>query len=189
MEKTLLERLPAKGFATLILDPYTPRHEPSGVCGEVESKWGWFVTRGAADAYAALNALAKLPDIDPKRVFLLGYGLGADSVLLATDSRTAANRPVKFAGVVSYWLYCGWGADFPIPTLVLIGEKDDWTPASACTAINDKPNFEVVVYSGATHSFAIPGVTDDLGHHQVYDEKATQDAQARTETFLAAHAK
>ena len=189
VEKTLLERLAVKGFATLILDPYTPRHKPGGVCEEVASKWGWFVTRGAEDAYAALNALAKLPDIDPKRVFLLGYGLGADSVLLATDSRTAANRPVTFAGVVSYWPYCGWGTDFLVPTLVLIGEKDDWDPASACTAINDKPNLEVVVYPGATHSFAIPGVTDDMGHHQVYDEKATQDAQARTEAFLTAHAK
>jgi len=47
----------------------------------------------------------------------------------------------------------------------------------------------VVVLPGATAAFAIPGVSDRFGHHLVYDENATQDAQARTEAFLAAHAK
>ncbi len=188
VQKSLVERLAAKGFATLILDPYTPCDQANGVCGELD-KVGWYVTRLAADAYAALNALAKLPDIDAKRVFLLGYAFGADSALLATDSHAAANLPLTFAGVVSYFPYCGYGTDFPVPTLVLIGEKDDWTSPSLCTAINDKPNLEVVVYPGATHAFVLPGVSDSMGHHQVYDEKATQDAQARTEAFLAAHAK
>ena len=148
-----------------------------------------YALRGAEDAYAALNALAKLPDIDPKRVFLLGYGHAGNSAILATDSHAAANHPLTFAGVVSYWPWCGWGADFPVPTLVLIGEKDDWSSPGLCTAIKDKPNLEVVVLPGATNSFALPGVSDHLGHHTVYDEKATQDAQARTEAFLAAHAK
>src|SRR5208337_2499964 len=83
----------------------------------------------------ALNALAKLPDIDPKRVFLLGYGHAGNSAILATDSHAAAKHPLRFAGVVSYWPNCGFGTDFPVPTLVLIGEKDDWTSPGLCTAI------------------------------------------------------
>jgi adenylate cyclase len=192
VQKTLVERLPAKGFATLIVDPYTARGEIYGVCGEADSSDSnarQYALRGAKDAYAALNALAKLPDIDPKRVFLLGYGHAGNAAILATDSHAAANHPLTFAGVVSYWPWCGWGADFPVPTLVLIGEKDDWSPPGLCMAIKDKPNLEVVVLPGATNSFALPGVSDHLGHHTVYDEKATQDAQARTEAFLAAHAK
>jgi dienelactone hydrolase len=85
--------------------------------------------------------------------------------------------------------WCGWDADYPVPTLILIGDKDDWSSPGLCTAIKDKPNLEVVVLPGATNSFALPGVSDHLGHHTVYDEKATRDAQARTEAFLAAHAK
>ncbi|HKN31327.1 MAG TPA: dienelactone hydrolase family protein [Roseiarcus sp.] len=189
VEKILLERLPTKGFATLILDPYMARRQPNGVCEELDSKADWYARRLAEDAYAALNVLAKLPDIDPKRVFLLGYGLGANSALLATDSRGAANRPVTFAGVVSYWPYCGYGTDFPVPTLVVKGEKDDWSPASLCTDIKGRPNLEVVVYPGVTSAFPLPGARDFMGRHEVYDEKATQDAQARTEAFLAAHAK
>ncbi len=164
----------------------------NGVCDEADSSDSnarQYALRGAEDAYAALNALAKLPDIDPKRVFLLGYGHAGNSAILATDSHAAANHPLTFAGVVSYWPWCGWGTDFPVPTLVLIGEKDDWSSPGLCTAIKDKPNLEVVVLPGATNSFALPGVSDHLGHHTVYDEKATQDAQARTEAFLAAHMK
>ena len=164
----------------------------NGVCDEADSSDSnahQYALRGAKDAYAALNALAKLPDIDPKRVFLLGYGHAGNSAILATNSRAAANHPLTFAGVVSYWPWCGFGTDFPVPTLVLIGEKDDWASPSVCKAIKDKPNLEVVVLPGATNSFALPGVSDHLGHHTVYDEKATQDAQARTEAFLAAHMK
>ncbi len=192
VQKTLVERLPAKGFATLIVDPNTARGEANGVCDEAdssESNAHRYALRGTEDDYAALNALAKLPDIDPKRVFLLGYGHAGNSAILATDSHAAAKHPLTFAGVVTYWPYCGWGTDFPVPTLVLIGEKDDWSSPGLCTAIKDKPNLEVVVLPGATNSFALPGVSDHLGHHTVYDEKATQDAQARTEAFLAAHMK
>src|SRR5208337_4035485 len=69
----------------------------------------------------------EVADIDPKRVFLLGYGHAGNSAILATDSHAAANHPLTFAGAVSYWPWCGWGTDFSVPTLVLIGEKDDWS--------------------------------------------------------------
>jgi len=96
VQKTLVERLPAKGFATLIVDPYTPRGQANGVCDEADtsdSDAHRYELRGAEDAYAALNALAKLPGIDPKRVFLLGYGHAGNSAILATDSHAAASHP------------------------------------------------------------------------------------------------
>jgi dienelactone hydrolase len=54
-----------------------------------------------------------------------------------------------------------------------------------------KTNFEVVVYPGDTHAFTTPfeKPVDYLGHHMVYDEKATQDAQQRADAFMAAHLK
>ena len=115
MQKTWVERLPAKGFATLIVDPNTPRGQGNGVCDEADSSDSnapQYALRGAEDDYAALNALAKLPDIDPKRVFLLGYGHAGNSAILATDSHAAANHPLTFAGVVSYWPWCGLGHRF-----------------------------------------------------------------------------
>jgi dienelactone hydrolase len=73
----------------------------------------------------------------------------------------------------------------------MIGEKDDWTPAAKCQAVTGKTDFEVIVYPGDTHAFTTPfeKPLDYLGHHMVYDEKATQDAQQRADAFMAAHMK
>ena len=54
-----------------------------------------------------------------------------------------------------YYLYCYDGVDPSVPVLVLIGEKDDWTPAAKCQAVTGKAGFDVVVYPGDTHAFAI----------------------------------
>src|SRR5204862_1164165 len=131
------------------------------------------------------------PEIDAKRIFLVGFSLGAISSLLATDSQNAASRDGGVAGVVAYYPFCYDGVDPTVRTLVLIGEEDDWTPAAKCQAVTGKTNFEVVVYPGAYHVFNQPSEKprDFLGHHLVYDEKATQDAQQRADTFLAAQAK
>jgi dienelactone hydrolase len=73
-----------------------------------------------------------------------------------------------------------------VPVLVLIGDKDQAAP---CLALKDTPNFEVVVYPGATHGFNAPGVGDieRQGYDMVYDEKATPDAERRADAFIDAH--
>ena len=73
----------------------------------------------------------------------------------------------------------------------MIGEKDDWTPAAMCQAVKGKSDFELVVYPGATHAFTMPfdQPVEYLGHHMVYDEKATKDGEERAEAFIAAHIK
>jgi hypothetical protein len=50
------------------------------------------------------------------------------------------------AGVIAYYPLCYDGVDPMVRTLVLIGEKDDWTPAAKCQAVTGKTNFEVVVF-------------------------------------------
>ena len=62
-------------------------------------------------------------------------------------------------------------------------------PASAAVPVT-LANVEVVVYPGATHGFAAPGMDDIFdGDHLVYEPKAAQDAQARADAFMAAHMK
>ena len=47
------------------------------------------------------------------------------------------------------------------------------------------------MYPGVTHAFIYPLMGqfgfDYLGHHMVYDEKATQDAERRADAFMDAH--
>jgi dienelactone hydrolase len=192
VNKTTTDHLLAKGVAILIVDPFTPRNEPTGVCANLgdQEKASQYFSRGSNDILAALKVLEAMPDIDTKHIFLQGYSYGAIASLIATETKNPANH-AKIAGVIAYYPLCYDGVDPSVPVLVLIGEKDDWTPAAKCQAVTGKTDFEVVVYPGATHVFNQPSEKprDFLGHHFVYDEMATQDAQQRADAFMAAHMK
>jgi len=191
-EKVVFDDVTSKSFAMLIVDPFTPRGERDTVCSKLTPEtWPKYAARGGSDAIAAINALNAMPDIDPKRIVLQGYGLGADSLLVAVDSTNPASRDTKVAGVIAYYPLCDDKVDPTVPTLIMIGDKDDWTPAAACEQVKGKPNVELVVYQGATHAFTFPlNFAIELnGRHIAYDEKATKDAQERADAFTAAHMK
>jgi dienelactone hydrolase len=191
-QKVAIDHLLGNGVAILIVDSFTPRNEPNGVCANLGGEKAiQYATRGSNDALAAVAVLKGMPEIDAKHIFLVGFSLGGISSLLATDSKNAASHDRAVAGVIAYYPFCYDGVDPAVPVLVMIGEKDDWTPAAKCEAVTGKTNFEVVVYPGATHVFNAPSEKprDVLGHHLVYDEKATQDAQHRADAFMAAHMK
>ncbi|MER9561083.1 dienelactone hydrolase family protein [Mesorhizobium sp. M0571] len=191
MEKIVVDSLLSKGIATLIVDPFTPRGETEGVCPKLNNdSFVQYMTRRGNDAVAAVKAVKAMPGIDPSKVFLQGYSYGAIASLFATDTKTPGAHDTRIAGLIAYFPYCYDNVDPSVPTLVLIGEKDDWTPAANCQAVKGKANFEVVVYPGATHAFTVKQYNVEyLGHHMTYDEKATKDAQARADAFIAEHVK
>ena len=191
-EKVVFDEATSKGFAMLIVDPFTPRGERDTVCGKLTAETApVYSARGGGDAIAAISALKAMPDIDPKHIFLQGYGLGANSSLVAVDSTNPASCDTKVAGVIAYYPSCGDKVDPTVPTLIMIGDKDDWTPAAACDQVKGKANVELVVYPGATYAFTMPidFAIELNGRHIAYDEKTTRDALARADAFMAAHMK
>ena len=85
------------------------------------------------------------------------------------------------------------------PALILIGEKDDWTPADNCRRLverkddygmsrekGDGPPIWLIVYPGAYHSFDRPDVppTRYLGHQLAYDRSAAGMASDALRAFL-----
>jgi dienelactone hydrolase len=50
------------------------------------------------------------------------------------------------------------GTKFTVPTMILIGEKDDWTPAKLCNDLPDETNLVITTYPNAEHAFANPDV-------------------------------
>jgi dienelactone hydrolase len=164
LEKALIDHLLARGVATFIGDP-------------LES------------ALSAVKVLEAMPDIDPNRVFLQGYSCGAVASLYAVDTTTTVTDDTKIAGVIAFFPKCYHDVDPSVPTLGLIGEKDFIHPAALCQAVKDKPNFEVVVFPGATAGFVYPnGQPLEYGSEPiVYDVKAALEAQRRIDAFMAAH--
>ncbi len=193
LERTVIDHLLAKGVATLIVDPFTPRNEPEGVCALLSGREAFvkYATRGGNDAVAALKVVKAMPDIDANRVFLQGYSFGAISSLMAVDPHTPAMHDAQIAGLIAYYPYCWDNVQPAAPTLVLIGEKDDWTPAALCEAAKDKANFELAVFPDSYHAFVSPmgKPMDYLGHHIVYNEEAALEAQQRADAFLDARLK
>jgi dienelactone hydrolase len=76
-----------------------------------------------------------------------------------------------------------------VPTLILTGEKDEWCPPKHCQNLHDN-NLTVVVYPGATHAFASPGLDGTyLGHRIAYQKEAADDAQRRALVMIKALSK
>lgn len=198
-EQFVIDRMLSTGIAVFMVDTHTPRGEDDN-CGKLLTVLEdvqnenpvvlELMKQGGDDAVAALKVAKTLGEVDPDNVFLMGFSSGATSALYATDPMAPSSHDTEIAGVIAYYPLCFDRAEASVPTLILIGEKDDWTgPVVACQALSGRNNFDVVVYPGATHSFSMPfdEPVDFAGHHMAYDQATTMQAQERVEDFIKAH--
>ncbi len=194
MQEVAKRHFAEKNVAMLVVDPLAPRGSRTmeDFCAAITpDTLAGYVSRAASNALAAVKALKSTAGIDPNRIFLLGYGFGANAALFAVDKNAPPNPSTTVAGVISYYPLCTEKMDPAVPTLMIVGEKDDWMPAAACqSAANNKPGVELVVYPGETHAFAMPYPPAEYqGHRMRYDSDAAKDAERRTDDFMAAHDK
>jgi dienelactone hydrolase len=218
--------LTAKGYVTIWPDSFSTRGHPRGVCTDA-SPPRILPSQRAADAYAALDHLRTLPFVDAKRIALMGGSHGGSTTLAAIVDTPRNARPdgAQFAAAIALYPGCGrsmggWsvartngghdvagysGVFKPLaPLLILIGERDDWTPAEPCRRLAAAAQaagqpVEIVVYPGAHHSFDSPArqvfvaerrnINSPTGQGATTagDPKAWADAMQRVEGFLAAH--
>ncbi len=189
------DRLSAWGYVALAVDSFGRR-------GIVKTS-PWFLDQ-PADAFQALRYLEAQPFVRANDVGVMGFSLGGQSVLVALERDSITGKfPEKFRAGVAFYPPCGGASGImTAPTLVLIGELDDWTRASACEDMvagrdgtgnrrrpGDRSMVELVVYPGAHHAFDLsalrfsPGV-DVMGHRLAYNDAATRDAIQRVRAFF-----
>jgi dienelactone hydrolase len=167
--------LVARGYVVVIPDSFTTRGFPEGVCTDASRSRGEVApARRVVDAYAALAHARALPFVDGRRVGLMGGSHGGSTTLAAMAApeseweALARARRGGFAGAVALYPGCRaalgrWHADTGTyravaPLLILVGDRDDWTPAGPCVALahssqSTEHPVEIVVYPGAHHSF------------------------------------
>jgi dienelactone hydrolase len=159
--------LVGRGYVVLMPDSFTTRGFPAGVCTNPSPRRSDVgPSRRVRDAHAALAHLRTLPFVDGSRVGLMGGSHGGTATLATMVAPSAS--PGFRAGVALYpgcasWLRIGTtGADDVYrpagPLLILIGEKDDWTPAEPCRRLAEAAQragspVTIKVYPGAYHSF------------------------------------
>ena len=97
---------------------------------------GLLLTR-QGDALGALSYLSNLPFVDSQRIAVVGYSQGAMVALQLASNHQAeifdVPRDRKFKAAVAYYPLCGVASEeLIVPALIMIGELDDWTPATDC---------------------------------------------------------
>jgi len=180
-------RIASWGYVTLTVDSFGPR----GIQNTCTS--GAPVDM-AFDAYRALDFLVRKPFVDPARVAVLGFSQGGWLTLTSVEHGVVENvAHNKFRSAVAFYPPClGFKDDMTAPTLVLIGELDDWTPATECRNMaegrddygisrhkGDGVPISLIVYPGAYHSFDIPAFRNGVqyfGHHLEFNQAAAEQS-------------
>ena len=198
-------RLAAAGVSVLFPDSFTARGE-STQCRLRERNVRTTRER-VSDAQVARRWLLKQEWIAKDRVSLIGWANGASASLWAARPQAVPRDGLPdFRSVIAFYPGCirlsqaAWSAR--IPTMILIGRADDWTPAAACEqmvagAKGRSARASIVVYPGAYHEFDRPDYpvrqlsglafsADGTGRaHVGTNPAAREDAIRRVGQFLA----
>lgn len=188
------KQISAWGYVTLTVDSFGPRGL-SNCSGSAPDDL-------ALDAYRALNFLVREPFVDPDRVAVLGFALGGRLALMSVEHGAIEHlAPNKFRAAVAFYPPCRrFKGDMTVTTLILIGERDDWSSAEACRDMVDgrdewgisRQRIEhapvmLIVYPGAYHAFDAPNLDiprEVSGHHLEFNQSAADQAAKALREFL-----
>jgi dienelactone hydrolase len=189
------KRIASWGYVTLAVDSFGPR----GIDNTCSSGAPLVL---AHDAYRALDFLVKQPFVDPDRVAALGFSQGGWLALASVEhgmiEQTSAN---KFRAAVAFYPPCRlFRGNMTVPTLILIGELDDWTPADECrNMVEGRDDWGVtrqkgegmptrlILYPGAYHAFDSPALRKPIqyfGHHLEFNQNAADQSAEALREFL-----
>lgn len=155
------DMLTADGYAIVFPDSLAPRGETQ-ICTQRNGSRSVTQAERRADALAALAWAAAQPWARVDRIALLGWSNGGSAVLSATDASRRDVRGQPARPVLAIAFYPGCSAPLksgyrPSTRLVmLLGEKDDWTPPGPCIELGRSTGAQVHVYADSHHGFDNP---------------------------------
>ena len=186
----MAELITGWGYVSLVVDSFSTRG--------IKESCDMVPAARQGDALGALSYLSKLPFIDSGRIAVMGSSQGGIIALELASPRAvnlfAMSDQLKFKAAVAYYPLCGAAAQqLTIPTIILIGELDDWTPAKDCERWmkwreGKGAPVKLVTYPGAYHAFDAPNLVDGrqlFGHWLKYDADAARRSQLEVRSFLA----
>ena len=200
----------ARRYVALVVDSWTPRGIGNGCRPGPDIP----NTERFDDAVGALRWLQSRTYVDARRIGAMGFsngGVFAMAVINGPSLERARARGLEMpapgyaASVAMYPGGCYSLVNETVvkPLLLLIGDVDDWTPASECAQMIEAmrgrgADATIVAYPGAYHYFDVEGQAktylDDVenrnkpggccGATVSYDASADADAHRRVEAFF-----
>ncbi|MBI4634810.1 MAG: dienelactone hydrolase family protein [Candidatus Rokubacteria bacterium] len=206
----------AEGYVALIVDSWAPRGMTEGCSPESPDVPN---TERFDDAVGALRHLHAAPYVDRARVGVIGWsngGVFSVALVNGPSLERARGRGVtlpdpgfRAAVGVSPGGCVSLAPELVVrPTLVLIGDADDWTRPGPCVEMVENmkkkgADVSIVLYPGAYHYFDVEGLTRTVltdvvnenrpggccGATVGYDPAAAADARRRVADFFGYHLK
>ena len=139
---------------------------------------------------AALDLLKSDSHTDPGKIAAIGYCFGGTGVLELARSGSAVAGVVSFHGGLD--AAPGMAAEagkIPAKVLVLHGADDPFAPAEQVLALQKemtaaKADWQLVLYSGAVHSFTHQEAGDDNSKGAAYNASADHRSWAAMQAFF-----
>ncbi|MDP3762153.1 MAG: dienelactone hydrolase family protein [Ramlibacter sp.] len=193
--------LTGEGYAVVFPDSLAPRGETQ-ICTQRNGSRRITQAERRADALGAMAWVAAQPWARPDRIALLGWSNGGSAVLSATDASRRDVRAQPTRPVLAIAFYPGCGVPLksgyrPTTRLVmLLGEKDDWTPPGPCIELGRSVDAQVHVYADSHHGFDNPvgqvrllkevpnGANPGQGVHSGRNPEAAQQSGDRVRELL-----
>ena len=189
-------RISSWGYVTLTIDSFGPRGIKNCDRGNADQSDLVF------DAYRGLNFLIQKRFIDPKRAVIVGFAAGGWQTLAAVE-RGAIEQASgsKFRAAVAFYPPCrGFKGIMTVPTLILIGERDEFAGVDGCRKMaageddmgisrqkGEGAPVRLIAYPGAYFGFDRPGLKSaiwHLGHRLEFNQSAADQSSEALRAFL-----
>lgn len=205
------EWLHAAGYHVLLPDSFNPRGFHS-VCTIKKGEPTVTPETRKADVLAALTWLKARPEVDARRIVILGWSHGAMTALTtmnraasSTANQANTHDAQSLAGVAVFYPGCYALGKQPFridaPLLMQLGASDDWTAPKYCERLvhalrERQPEADVTlhVYPDSYHGFDsprpvgfrrdVPNGVNPMGVHVGGNPVARAQALAALESFL-----
>ena len=199
--QAMADMLLGQGYVAVFPDSLTSRGE-SELCTQKIGARQIDQTQRRADTLGTLAWVAAQPWASPGRIALLGWSHGGSAVLAGTDLSRSDVRAQLLQPALAVAFYPGCSAALksgyrPSTRLVLmLGEKDDWTPPGPCVELGKAVGAEINLYADSYHGFDSPvgevrlrldvpnGVYPGRGVHVGPNPAAREQAHARLRGLL-----
>ncbi|WP_162938262.1 dienelactone hydrolase family protein [Kiloniella sp. EL199] len=157
------------------------------------------------DAYNAYQYLTKQQYVNPKKIGVMGFSLGASRIFsILNETNIVRPNDVSFQAGVALYPNCDSSIKLNAPLFILIGDEDPLAPYRSCKTIVTqakewKNSIKYVLYPSVTHFYDNKNYSKVEGNRDKtqplpyqfeknhYDAKAHQDSLRQIKSFFDQH--